>query len=399
MLRIERKEQGSCMSMSAIDAAGGKGEAAYPVLDAIKLAAAIVVVGIHTRPFLGTPLHDFSCRIDTVAVPFFLISTGFLAVRAIDPARPVHDAASAYARRARTLLAKYARLSMLYLPLNLFGAWTAGVPAAAVGRNLIYGFLIRGENYFSWPLWYLLAAGLGCAVIALLLRRGITLRSLGVLSAVLFASGYYFPIWAAEGIAGPSVVMRLFGSTRNFLMIGIPYLFVGLMMARYRHVVRALPIAVPVSGLLFWLVGAVGISGDANMPFCAIGAASIFALGIRIAAPRGIAAARRLSESMYDFHMIAAVIAAYGVLGYRGSDFILAQEVDHVRLFLLTVGGTLAEAGALGLIRKARSLGHRPDPRGPRVDARRRYRGYQGRAAEPIAAARSRFRRLNRTSE
>ena len=123
----------------------------FPALDRFRLAAAVLVVAIHTGP-LGdfSPLADLWLTrvLARVAVPYFAMVSGYFLAR---------NHWQGTARLWRHTLVLYAASVLLYLPLNLYAGNPVGV------RALVF-------NGTFYHLWYLPALLLALPIARLLAR-------------------------------------------------------------------------------------------------------------------------------------------------------------------------------------------------------------------------------------
>lgn len=171
----------------------------YGMLDIFRLAAAGMIVAIHTGPFSG-----ISEKADTfltygggrIAVPFFFMVTGYfvlsgMAVRGGDGWRSLADGseelgAGADGKRlwqmVRHLVSLYLLITILYLPIS----WYSGNLPKSVGEFLKQ-LLFDGTFYH---LWYLPAAIIGIGVSYLLLKY-CGLKMAGVIAALLYLLGLF----------------------------------------------------------------------------------------------------------------------------------------------------------------------------------------------------------------
>lgn len=157
-------------------------------LDAFRIPAALLVIAIHT-----SPLASFSRTADflltrvaaRVAVPFFLMVTGFFLLPGITgPKAPEASASEASRRLFRQtgrLLFIYLLSILLYLPLNLY--------AGQLSRLTIPGLLrmIFFDGTF-YHLWYLPAAAEGILLVYLL-SRFFTFRGCLAICSLLYLTG------------------------------------------------------------------------------------------------------------------------------------------------------------------------------------------------------------------
>lgn len=136
----------------------------YDGIDFFRIFAAVLVIAIHTAPFsVVSGGLDFLLTycLGRIAVPFFLITTGYFVLGPWNAGGCRDDA------RIRRFLKKtlllYLAASLVYLPVNLY---SGGLPDTAVGFLRMIFF--DGTFYH---LWYFPAAALGCVLAALLLKH------------------------------------------------------------------------------------------------------------------------------------------------------------------------------------------------------------------------------------
>ena len=155
---------------------GNAGRVNYPDLDITKLLMAFLVVEIHTRPLEAFAVPEKIIEgIDVIAVPFFFIASAFLCFRGLGETEFADAATCASVRVRKTafkLLELYLIWTVLYLPITIFGNML-------YGKDVLHGLvafahrtLLVGENFCSWPLWYLLAGAVAFALVYLCLRGG-----------------------------------------------------------------------------------------------------------------------------------------------------------------------------------------------------------------------------------
>ncbi len=192
-------------------------------LDRFRMAAAFLVVAIHTSPLASySALGDFILTriIARLAVPFFLMTTGYFAlgdyVFGKDPKR-LHGA-----MKKTALL--YFVSALIYLPLGLYAGHYEGLNFLSALKMLIFD----GTFYH---LWYLPAAVMGLGLIRLLGRRLPAAGLLGV-SAALYAVGllgdsYYGLIAETPASAIYDIIFTFTDFTRNGLFFAPLFLMLG----------------------------------------------------------------------------------------------------------------------------------------------------------------------------
>ncbi len=200
---------------------------AYTGIDEFRLAAALLVITIHTSPLAScSETGDFFLTrvIARVAVPFFLMESGFFLI-------------SQYARDAGRLWAFLKKTAVLYgisiavyLPLNLYNGYFSGKHFLP---ELIKDLVFDGTMYH---LWYLPASMLGAGIAWYAVRRlgfkKALIVTLGLYAAGLLGDSYY-------GIAEKLPILSVFYQnlfeitdyTRNGIFFAPVFLVMGGMAA------------------------------------------------------------------------------------------------------------------------------------------------------------------------
>lgn len=191
-------------------------ERTVPALDLFRLAAVLLVVMNHT-----SPLADVSATADfwltrvlaRVAVPFFLMTTGYFLSR---------DHWAGAGRQVKKLCLLYGACVLLYLPVNLYAGSFTG-PADALRKLLVDGTF--------YHLWYFPATILGVVIARWLSRLG--LRVALPAAALLYLVGlggdsYYGLVSQIPPLrASYDGVFTLCGYTRNGLFFAPLFLLLG----------------------------------------------------------------------------------------------------------------------------------------------------------------------------
>lgn len=169
----------------------------YPQLDLMKLFMAVLVVMIHTEPFVivrGQFLSELYDDILRLAVPFFFMTSGFLLGKkclGADKKRIGAVLASSIRRNLRL----YLLWSLIYLPAAVVGYVRDGVSLLTGIVHYVVSLVAVGEHFYSWHLWFLLAMVYGLIGMLVLNRfmgiRGICAVSLGIFLAAHMIDGIY----------------------------------------------------------------------------------------------------------------------------------------------------------------------------------------------------------------
>lgn len=211
----------------------------YGAIDYFRIAAAFMIVAIHTGP-----LEDISKTADflvtycvgRIAVPFFLMVTGYFILS------DLNGSVRKLAKYLIRFLLMYIGVTLLYLPFTVY----AGNLPHGVGGWLKW-FFMDGSFYH---LWYLPAALLGCVITAALLRWCPVWVSGGIV-AVLYAAGLMGDSWyglvsQVEPLSGIYDALFCFSSyTRNGIFYAPVFLWLGAVMGGSR---KKIEMSEPVKG-------------------------------------------------------------------------------------------------------------------------------------------------------
>ncbi len=197
-----------------------------PMLDVARIAAALLVITIHTSPLSDVaPNADFFLTrvLARLAVPYFFMLTGYFLEK------------GKWQRVKHTLcktVALYAVCVILYLPLNIYTGDFSDWPSFPTGR-LIKDLLVDGTWYH---LWYLPAILLGVPVAMGLRRMGwkTAIAGAGVLYLIgLFGDSYYGFVETVDPLrAFYQGIFAVSSYTRNGLFFAPLFLLLGALCTR-----------------------------------------------------------------------------------------------------------------------------------------------------------------------
>ena len=197
----------------------------YRGVDLFRIAAAFLVVAIHTSPLATySETADFilTREIARVAVPFFFMTTGFFVLGSRG--------------RTRSFLKKtallYAAALLLYLPVNVYAGHLDGLTLPELFTQLVF------EGTF-YHLWYLPAAVLGTALASLLLEK-LAIRPALAIAAALYLVGLmgdsYYGLVSGLPVLGAAydALISVCGHTRNGLFFAPVFLLLGCLLRKNR---------------------------------------------------------------------------------------------------------------------------------------------------------------------
>ena len=201
----------------------------YNNIDFVKVCMAFVVVAIHTHPQNSCSIvwiRELLTNIFDIAVPFFFVTSGFFIWNKICDASKEEKIL-----RLKGWIKKTIRLyllwTLIYIPFTIYGFYTDKLSLAKSLIVFFRNFLLVGENYLSWPLWYLLAMLVAACIIYIMVKcnfKGRTMCFVGIIFALI---GYCLD----KGIIPSDVYFSLFKTTRNGFFVGIQYILIGMLIA------------------------------------------------------------------------------------------------------------------------------------------------------------------------
>lgn len=209
----------------------------YAAVDIAKYISALLVVCIHTFPFIdinetfNTYFIQTLCRL---AVPFFFMISGYFLFGKIRQNEDDRDVLKKYIFR---LLKIYAVWTVIYLPYTIYN-----YVQAQSGWMGIFSYLrdlVLNGSYYH--LWFLPALMTGTLIVYWLYRKKGLIFTLKV-SIVLYAIGYllniYAPLW--EQIPFISFLYSFFTKTlttaRNGFFFAPIFIGIGLLMSKTRRI-------------------------------------------------------------------------------------------------------------------------------------------------------------------
>ena len=212
----------------------------YKLIDLLKFICAFLVVGIHTRPFQASSnLLDklFYYDISNYAVPFFYACTGyFLVVN-----HPKEKLQTKIKIRFIKILKVYLVWSAIYLPLTVCGYFSEGRSALRYLIVCLRNYVLVGENFYSWTLWYLNGLIFALFLIYVLLRKfsikqiagiGVFAYLIGIVLTILNSHLERLPLFWERPV---DLYFSLFLTTRNGLFQSLVFIVFGMLIAEIEH--------------------------------------------------------------------------------------------------------------------------------------------------------------------
>lgn len=209
-------------------------------IDTFRIIAAIFVIGIHSKISYIMPTQIKNCvdMMFSLAVPFFFITSGYFISNTKDDVET--DGVTENKRLYNNIkknIQMYLTWNIIYLPLSIGGEIIYGSSIKNSCWNLIRGWFLVGENYYSWAFWYLLALIVAETIILIFRKVGISLGMQMIISTILHISGRILDyLHACSGIQNTIIDMyfKVFLTTRNGLFVGLFYVSIGMVIRKIK---------------------------------------------------------------------------------------------------------------------------------------------------------------------
>lgn len=168
-------------------------KAKYNSLDIVKFFMAICVIAIHTNPFFNCANEVIQAIYQSViglAVPFFFLSSGFLlGVKMEQPFSSTNNV-EVLKKYVIKILKLYIIWSIIYLPLAICDYVNNHYSFIKSIVHYIRGFVLVGEHYNSWVLWYLLSTIYTVLALIILFKKNVSLKVVLCIGAIVILFGF-----------------------------------------------------------------------------------------------------------------------------------------------------------------------------------------------------------------
>ena len=180
--------------------------------DLLKFLLSLVVVWIHTGN------NDLNGLLNWAVHIFFFLSGFFLFGKIIYAHACTSEVISKWLRKT---LRMYLVWTAIYLPFAIIGFASEGMPFVKAVAVYLRNVVFVGENYLSWPLWYLLGLLQAGVVIWCAQRIHVPFWGLCAVAALLFCLPYLIHFEET------GIYHKVFVNTRNGFFIGFPCMVMG----------------------------------------------------------------------------------------------------------------------------------------------------------------------------
>lgn len=151
----------------------------FNLLDVTKLILAYFVIALHCEVLNYSQSIERICKI---AVPMFFVASGVLIQYKV-----AKEGYTYLKRYIKHIFRLFVIWTIFYIPLSIYGWKDEGL----ISGTLMYlrSTVMTGENFMSWPLWYLHALLFGSIIVYYLLKKSTPLSSILIISFLLSLVG------------------------------------------------------------------------------------------------------------------------------------------------------------------------------------------------------------------
>lgn len=305
-------------------------------IDLVKFIMAFAVIAIHTQPIIEKNNSIYSIII-RMAVPFFFLATGFLlAIKIEDDKNNSIEIIKKYLIKTVKM---YILWSIIYLPLAIYGYVLNGTPIMKALISYIKGFLLIGEHYNSWPLWYLLSTIYAIIVVLLFYKKRISTKKIFV-----FVIGISIISFGLDALTGynselPNALQflkKIIASTiiNGRILQGLIYIPLGIIIAN-RKVNKIIYYCMFTVGILFNIIIENTFISSYLLSITSIGLFGI-TKSIKLEDAKAYPIMRKMSTIIYLIHMYIWTIyylIRYGQKTYGIDSFLITSIVSCIIAF------------------------------------------------------------------
>jgi len=163
----------------------------YKGIDIFKGIMALLVVAIHVIPIPkdGNLFHTLFQSLLNCAVPYFFLVSGFLLAKKIN--RNPDQEKEIIFGFIKSSIKLYVCWTIIYLPLTFAGLSINNELNLKSALFTIKNIFFKGENFFSWPLWYLMTLVYFSIILYYMEKFKIKIITLIIISYLVYFLGTY----------------------------------------------------------------------------------------------------------------------------------------------------------------------------------------------------------------
>lgn len=202
----------------------------YNAFDITKFIMAFLVIAIHTGVNNSNEIISFFCNI---AVPMFFGLSGYLLMNS-------YLWGGSDKRYIFRILKLWLLWTAIYLPYTVYYYVVNDVGLVKSVALILRNTLFAGENYMSWPLWYLHALLIASVIIYYMTKYGAKVWTIFLTGCLLMLLGHFMNIIHHTKGTGLDYTMinsyySVAISTRNGLFTGLAFISAGMCVRKYHE--------------------------------------------------------------------------------------------------------------------------------------------------------------------
>lgn len=211
----------------------------YPLIDYIKLFCALLVVGIHTGPFLSvdeTLNFAYTQILGRMAVPFFFIASSYFFFKKIQLCDSVKEQNKVLKQYIWRIARLYFIWSLIYFVFVLYGWISDGFTIVSLLRY-IRNFFFTGSYYHLW----FLPAMIVSVYMVFFLKDRMHCKNMILLATAFYLIGMTVNVYGDLLVDIPVIstivkgYLSVFETTRNGVFFGFIYTVIGYLLAKSKH--------------------------------------------------------------------------------------------------------------------------------------------------------------------
>lgn len=208
----------------------------YNGIDLGKLIMAICVVALHTHPLenmQNTIILAIYNAFTSLAVPFFFIASGFLMSDKFDEEFISVRNINIVKKTVIHIAKMYVVWTLIYLPMTIYHYVNEGYSLSLSLLVFFRGFFFIGEQYNSWPLWYLLSTIYALMVVLFLMKKKVKQKGILLIGIFFLILSRVITRFISYGGDLPEVILLLqkmikMSISSSRILSGLYYIPIGI---------------------------------------------------------------------------------------------------------------------------------------------------------------------------
>ena len=322
----------------------------YTTIDIAKFVLSFLVIVIHSNAY--QLVNEDICAL---AVPVFFVFSGFFLYKSFISSNKNINKLKAYLIKVVKLYIVY---TLIYIPLTIYGFIIHDVSPLRAVFIFVRQFLFVGENFYSWPLWYLLALIVSVFIIICLLRYKVRVITIFIISLLFTFIGilinYLNNVEHLPTIIDRflTIYQKVFTTTRNGLFVGLGCVSTGMLVAKYETNIKkwnkAIYILFCVAVGYYFYELPLGLNVMAFMVICVLIQPQINCMGINKERSVWL---RNMSTLNYFFHMYFLFVVQMFIVKFLDENIYVYIPKEILIFIITTILTLIFSAIILALLR------------------------------------------------